>query len=100
MALLDEAKLALRLSSGAYDGEVESLLSAAIADMRRVGVREELLEEDSMDPIAKMACIAYAKAGFGFDNADAARFEASYRQLVCDLMNSGASESLSDGGGE
>lgn len=88
MALIDDMKLALRVSSDVYDGEVGMLIDAAIADMRRVGVDGSLLDEQGMDALAKQAVYCYCKANFGYDNDEAARFNASYRQTVADLINS------------
>lgn len=91
MALLDDIKLSLRVSSPTVDSEVDALIKAAIADMKRVGVDEELLSEKNPHPLVRMAITCYAKANFGFDNSDATRFYGIYRQTVCDLMNSAPS---------
>ena len=88
MALIDDIKLSLRVSSPAADVEVAALIEAAISDMRRVGVDEQLLNKKKMHPLTKMAVICYCKANFGYDNAEAERFYTIYRQTVCDLMNS------------
>lgn len=88
MALLDDIKVSLRLSSNALDSEVSSLIYAAVADMRRVGIAEELLDLANPHPLVRMAITCYAKANFGYDNDEATRFQESYRQIVCDLMNS------------
>lgn len=88
MATLDEVKVALRVTSDAFDGEVGSLVAAAERDMRRVGVPEGLI---ASDPLAKMATVLYCKANFGYDNSEAARFMQSYRQTVADMLNSPAS---------
>lgn len=86
MALLDDIKLSLRLTGDDFDAEVQNLIDAAIADMRRVGVKDEAL--DSETALVKMAVTCYAKARFGFDNEDASYFDSSYRQIVTDLVNS------------
>lgn len=90
MGLLDEVKVILRLSSAVYDPEVNMLLDAAKADMVRVGIDPDLLEEDGMDAQAKMAIACYCKAHFGFDNPDQEAFDGIYRQKVADLLNSPA----------
>lgn len=90
MALTDDVKVALRVSSNAYDAEVAALVAAALADMRRVGVPDAALSEDSPDPLARMAVLLFCKARFGYDNDEAPRFEESYRQTVADLANSPA----------
>lgn len=88
MALRDDIKTSLRVSSDKVDAEVDALICAAFADMRRVGVGEALLKEDDPHPLVRMAVMCYAKAAFGYDNSEAPRFQESYRQIVCDLMNS------------
>lgn len=92
MALLDEARVHLRIMSDATDVEIESLIAMALADMRRLGVREELLNEATMTPIAKQAVFFFCKAHYGYDNSEASRFEASYRLAVVSLMHSEACE--------
>lgn len=92
MALLDEVRTWLRVSADVYDAEIATLIESALTDMRRVGVREELLDPDSLYPLAKKAVMVYAKAQFGFDNKEADRFMLSYQQTVADLLNSSANE--------
>lgn len=88
MALLDDVKVSLRLSTDAMDSEVSMLIAAAKADMRRVGVPEEMLDDASMDPYVRCAVTEFVKARFGYDNSEAARFDESYRQIVRDVLNS------------
>lgn len=103
MALLDDIKMVLRVRTDALDAEVAMLIDAAKADMIRVGVREELVNpksESAMNPLVKQAIALYAKANFGFDNGEAERFNSSYRQTVCDLMNSKANIAAMEGESE
>lgn len=85
--LLDEVKLALRVTSDDFDTEVTALIDAARRDMVRQGVREDLLAEPTIDPLAKMAIVLFCKARFGFDNDDAERFETAYAKTLKDLAN-------------
>lgn len=85
MALLDEVKVALRVTSDAFDTEIRGLIEAAKRDLNRVGVDEALVDSD---PLAKMAVVLFAKSRFGYDNSDASRFEDAYRQTVVDILNS------------
>ncbi len=85
--LLDEVKLALRVTSDDFDMEVTALIDAARRDMVRQGVREDLLAEPTIDPLAKMAIVLFCKARFGFDNDDAERFETAYAKTLKDLAN-------------
>lgn len=86
MALIDEVKVALRVKSPATDPEIHALVEAAFADMARVGVDGELLDRDNPNALVKSAILCFCKARYGYDNEDAARFEAAYRQTVIDLM--------------
>ena len=92
MALLDDIKLSLRVATDDLDTEVRMLVDAAIYDMWRVGINPEILPEDADDDadnaFVKTAIAAYCKAHFGYDNQEAARFDDSYRRIVCDLLNS------------
>lgn len=85
MALLDEVKVALRVTSDAFDTEIRGLIEAAKRDLNRVGVDEAIVDSD---PLAKMAVVLFAKSRFGYDNSDASRFEDAYRQTVVDILNS------------
>lgn len=86
MALMDDVKVALRVKSSATDSEIRALVDAALADMARVGVDSGLLDREKPDPLVKSAVLCFCKARYGYDNEDAARFEAAYRQTVIDLM--------------
>ncbi len=91
MALLDEARVHLRIMSEETDAEIETHIAAALRDMRRLGVREELLNENgTMDPLAKQAVFMYCKAHYGYDNSEAVRFSDDYRMTVTALMHSDA----------
>ena len=93
MALIDDMKLLLRVSTTAYDNEVSMLIAAAKADMLRVGVQPDLVNPpvgSDEAPLVKQAIACYCKAHFGFDNDESARLDRSYRQIVTDLLNSSA----------
>ena len=98
MALLDDLKVALRIKSTAMDGEIQMWADAALADMRRVGIRDELLDEDDLNPMVKAAVTSYVKASFGYDNDARYRLEQAYRRIVCDLLNSSANIADEEGG--
>ena len=90
MALLDDMRVALRVSSVAFDGEIQTLIDSAIEDMTRVGIDPSYIEpeEGDMPALVRSAITCYCKGHFGYDNDEAKRFLASYRQVVCDLLNS------------
>lgn len=97
MSLIDDVRLSLRVISTATDAEIQMWIDAALADMGRCGVRPELLEESTMNSLAKSAVVCFCKANYGFDNDEADRFNESYRMMVIALMNSKMSDYL-DGG--
>ncbi len=107
MALLDDMRLLVRVAArpvagegGAvsghespYDPELRMLIDSALADMRAKGVNPSLFGDasgDGMSPLVKQAVACFVKARFGYDNADAARLEESWRMAVCELLNSSA----------
>lgn len=57
---LSAAKLALRITTDAFDDEINSLLDAALLDLGVAGV-----DPSSMDPLVKLASITYVKMHFG-----------------------------------
>lgn len=83
-----EIRTILRVSSESTDDEIQMLIEAAIEDMRRVGIADEVIENET--PLVRQAIACYCKSCYGFDNAEADRFNRSYRQIVCDLLNSSA----------
>ena len=104
MALVDDIKVSLRVSTDAMDAEVEMLIGAALYDMERAGVNPALLEIDDEGCISnkfvKTAVTSYCKANFGYDVSEAARFSDTYYRIVCDLLNSSeniAAKEVADG---
>lgn len=90
MSLLEDVKVACRIGTDKLDCEVSALVDAALADMKRVGIDPALLQEEGMDPLAKVAVLSYVKARFGYDVDERAQFEESYRSTVAGLLNSDA----------
>ena len=90
----EEVKLALRVTGDDFDPEVAMLVESAAEDMKRVGISEQYVEDAG--PLVRLAMCTYAKARFGFDNPEADRFDASYRQLVIDMLHSSANADLGD----
>ena len=101
MALLDDVKVALRVTTDALDSEISMWIDAAKADMARVGVPESMLADESIDPYVRCGVVEFVKARFGYDNSEATRFESSYRQIVKDILNSPTMYPVDvDGGGQ
>lgn len=98
--LLASAAVATRVSNPTLKLEVEDWVRAAMADMRRVGVTDDALDEESeFYPMVRAAVLCYCKAHFGLDkpNAEQDFWDRSYRQHVVDLLNSKANERMADG---
>ena len=89
MAILDDIKQALRISTGitAFDaGELNDLINAALADLGLAGVASD--KAVTTDYMVKQAVKEYCKAMFGFDNPEAARFMQNYESIKTRLAMS------------
>ena len=93
--MLTKAKLALRRTSNAFDDEIKDLISAAVQDMRNVGITAlpdtvDYTAETFGDPLIDRAVILYCKAEFGYLSVDEAkRFRDAYDYLKCALSLAG-----------
>lgn len=92
MPTIDEMRRLVGIASDYTDAEIQMWWQAAVADMRRIGVRDELL--DGLDPLVNAACALYLKANYGFDNEDSEKFRMAYAETVACLKNSTADSSL------
>ena len=89
MALIDDIKVALRVVSDDLDAEVDTLIDAALYDMRRAGVNPALLDKDDLEnAFVRQAVTTWCKAHFGYDVSEAYRFEAAYDRILNALLNS------------
>ena len=82
MAILDDVKITLRISSSDLDTEVSDLISAAQADLSLCGI----YVTDTSDALIKRCINTYCKANFGYDVPEADRFMKSYDLLKQNLM--------------
>lgn len=73
--MLERVKLALRLTTTAFDAEINDLIAACAADLAIAGVHAPV-----DDPLYIRAVILYSKAGFG-SNADSEKYAKSYESL-------------------
>ena len=71
--MLDKVKLALRISTDAYNDELNDLIDAALADLGVAGV----VNHDTSDPLICRAVITYCRLNFG-SPADFDRLQAAY----------------------
>lgn len=84
MSLLDDTKIALRisLSNTAFDSEVLDLIEAGKSDLRLAGILfEDETDAEPLDALVKRAVVTYCKANFGYDNPEADRFNNSFVML-------------------
>lgn len=90
MALLDDAKVACRVTSTAFNGEITDLISSALADMGITDIRADLLmNTDSPEPLIKQAVLTYCKMNFGLQRDDYyERLKASYDEQKAQLLMS------------
>lgn len=88
MALLDDVKLSLRVSTVVFDAEIQDLIDAAKIDLIQSGVAADKANNET-DAIIKRAITVYVKGHFGYDNPEAERFLTSYSMLKDHLALSG-----------
>jgi hypothetical protein len=84
MTQIDEVKLALRVSSTAFDAEIESIIAACKRDLSMAGVKMIL----DGDPLIRQAIKLYAKANFGYDESSE-KFTKAYESLKNSMSLSG-----------
>jgi hypothetical protein len=79
--LIDDIKIALRVTSESTDLEIEGLIAAAIADIMRVGVKIPD-RENIKEPLVKQAIVLFCKAHYGYDNGDFQKFHDCYNAIL------------------
>lgn len=98
--MLNEAKLAMRISTDAYDGEIAGLLDAGARDLEIAGVvlpgtvsfemTNEGIQDNSTltDALCQRAIITYARIHFGSPD-DYERLREAYSVQKVQLMHAG-----------
>lgn len=81
--MLNKVKMALRITTNAYDAELEDLINAACADLGVVGVEASSSTGDSL---LTMAIITYCRMRFGQPD-DYERLKASYDEQKAQLIS-------------
>ena len=79
-ATLPAVKMALRVTTNAYDTELNGLINAALLDMGIAGVTND----DDTDDIIRRAIITYCRLNFGKPD-DYDRLKASYDEQKAQL---------------
>ena len=77
MAILDDVKISLRISSTAYNTEINDLIAACKADLSLSGVNTT----DDTDTLIKRCIMSYVKAYYGYNNPDSDRLKEAYESL-------------------
>ena len=80
--MLTAVKLAMRLSTTAYDNEILRLINAAIGDLGVVDITATATTEDAL---LQQAIITYCRMNFGTPE-DYDRLKASYDEQKAQLM--------------
>lgn len=86
MAILQEVKLALRISNSAFDTEIQDIIDACKIDLVEAGAENTT---DDTDALVKRAIILYAKANFGMANPDMEKYQKAYDRLKITMALSG-----------
>lgn len=82
--MLEKVKLALRITTNAYDSELTDLIEAAKIDLGIAGVVVPVTTDQAADVIVNKAIITYCKLNFGEpDQYD--RLKASYDEQKAQL---------------
>ena len=63
--MLEKVKLALRITTNAYDSELTDLIEAAKSDLGIAGVIVPITTDSSIDAIIQRAIVTYCKLNFG-----------------------------------
>ena len=95
MAILDDARTALRITSTAYDSEISRLIAAAKADLTIAGV----ILPTVLDDLTETAVLTYVRMHFG-SPADYDKLKASYDEQKAQLQTATGYTDWGDGHGE
>lgn len=91
MALIDDVKVACRVTSTAFNSELSDLIYSAFADLGITDIDPELLTDTDTAPLIKMAVLTYCKMNFGtVDGGVYDRLKASYDEQKSQLLMSSA----------
>lgn len=84
--MLTKVKLALRITTNAFDSEIEDLIEAAKIDLGIAGVNIPVTTFEATDIIISKAIITYCKLNFGsIDRHEYDRLKASYDEQKAQL---------------
>lgn len=78
--MLDAVKLALRITTDAFDSELEDLIQAGLIDLTQAGI----VNMDTADPMIRRAVITFCRLNFGQPD-DYDRLKKSYDEQKAQL---------------
>ena len=81
MALIDNCKMALRVTTSSYDSEIQSYIEAAMLDLGIAGV-----DIPANDALVNKAVMTYVRMSFGAP-ANYDKLKESYDEQKAQLMN-------------
>lgn len=85
MALIDDVKMALRVTTNAYDNELSGLIESAKKDLEIAGV---VIPESDTDNVVNTAIKTYCKINFGTPNpANWEYLKKSYDEQKAQMSN-------------
>lgn len=78
--LLSKVKMSLRVTTDAFDAELNGLIDSCIADLRIAGISTDTMGIDYLsNPMVVLAVTTFCKINFGkIDGAEYDRLKASY----------------------
>lgn len=89
MALLDDVKVACRVTTDTFDNELLDLIAAGFADIGITDVRASLLTEGTCPALIRRAVLTYCRMNFGqVDDGFYDRLKASYDEQKSQLLMS------------
>lgn len=97
MALLDEVRDTFFLKSTATDTVLTLHINAAISELRRVGIRPELIAEETMDPLVKEYIVCFCHSRYDPTGSIAQHWVNAFTMVETQMMNSDMSTYLFDG---
>lgn len=83
--MLSRVKLALRITTNAFDAELTGLINAALLDLGLVGIAPMVLTNGTSDELIITAVITYVKLHFG-EPSDPDRLKKSYDEQKAQLI--------------
>lgn len=89
MALLDDVKVACRVTTSAFNNELTDLIAAAFGDLGITDIDPDQLVETSISPLIKKAVLTYCKLNFGtIEDGTYDRLKSSYDEQKSQLLMS------------